>query len=216
MLPIILIFIIAVIIGIFIYQNWILVPPLIFLGLQSKSLPLALLIIFAFTLGLITILIISLLNNLVINRLQAEIAALENSQNTTDTQAQRTQTSSANTYTKPNNTTYTRPNNNDSSDDWDNIDNTPTDQTTPQDWEEVINDLETSQVKQPNISNKPRSAAVYSYTYRESKNSPSIKSDKVYDADYRVIKSSEQSQPENNQSDWESPAQKNQDDEWDF
>jgi uncharacterized integral membrane protein len=170
-------------------QNWSPVLPLVFLGVRTQALPLAVWILLSIAAGAFTSLFITGLFNLsnyfarssrskrrnVIGRWSAERK-----------QADKTPASSS----KPD--TDSTPS--DTEDDWD------SDSTSDDDW-----DFEQDTDKTPNFSSQNtvrdsttyeastepksgyRSGSVYSYSYREPSNSGVGKTESIHDADYRVI-----------------------------
>ncbi|HEY9701405.1 MAG TPA: hypothetical protein V6C58_03110 [Allocoleopsis sp.] len=216
MILIVIILITVLILSIFAYQNWILVPPLVFLGMQSKSLPLALLILLAFGSGFVTIVLLQLLQEININQILASMAP-ETAKVTDDPQ---TQTQPQTVESPPiNNTKYQN-----NTSDWE--DDQKEEHPTSEDWQDVIDELESNPKNTEDVPKKPQSRppSVYSYSYPQDKNSSIQKrTDRVYDADYRVIKPNYEQQQQqqkqqqtNNNDDWTVKNPTNQDDEWEF
>ena len=217
MILIVIILITVLILGIFAYQNWTLVPPLVFLGMPSKSLPLALLILLAFGCGFVTIVLLQLLQEMNINQILASIEP-ETAKVTdipeTNKQAETGESPPINNTKYQNNTS-----------DWE--EDKTEDNPTSEDWQDVINELESNPKNTEYIPKKPhqtRPPSVYSYSYPQEQNSSTQKRiDRVYDADYRVIKPNyeqqqqqQQQQQTNNNDDWNVKNPTTQDDDWEF
>lgn len=184
-------------------QNWSPVLPLIFLGLKTQALPLAIWILFSITAGAFTSLFITALFNLSNYFTRSSVSKRhatrrsENPRTRGDRQvngrpnAERTHADQTGA-TAPKPDTDSTPS--DAFDDWD------ADSAEDNDW-----DFEEDTAKTPNyssqntvkdsttyeVSTEPksgyRSGSVYSYSYREPSNSGVGKTESVYDADYRVI-----------------------------
>lgn len=174
-------------------QNWSPVLPLVFLGIKTQALPLAILILLSLTAGALTSLLITGLF-----KLSNYFAAQQLRHRGRDSEATRRSSSSQN-YAAPSSprppqssTTNSTPS--DASSDWD---------TEPKDddWdfdEEADNERKSSSQdgvrdstnyeRQQQPKSSSQSGSVYSYGYREPSNSGVGKTESVYDADYRVIK----------------------------
>lgn len=196
-------------------QNWSPVLPLVFLGIQTQPLPLAMWILFSTTAGAITSVFISSLFNLSTYltrqqspRLKSPAASPRNKQTRREETFERFSVSPP-----PAGTTQSR--SSDAVDDWD------TNNSTDDDWDfeeksnvapnpssENIQDREREVERQQQPKASSQSGSVYSYSYRQPKNSGVGKTESVYDADYRVIIPPYQPPTTTNQ--------KNDDDDWGF
>ncbi|MBW4569649.1 MAG: LapA family protein [Tolypothrix carrinoi HA7290-LM1] len=198
-------------------QNWSPVLPLVFLGIRTQPLPLAMWILFSTTAGAVTSVFISSLFNLSAYlarqqrpRLKSPAASPQNKQ----TRREETFSRPPVNPTPTASTTESR-SSNDVADDWD------TNKSTDDDWdfeeksnvastqrEENIQDRDQSYERQQQPKTSSQSGSVYSYSYRQPKNSGVGKTESVYDADYRVIIPPYQPPTTTNQ--------KNDDDDWGF
>lgn len=174
-------------------QNWSPVLSLIFLGMHSRPLPLAMWILFSFAAGAVTSLAIASLLNL--SNFFTGQKQRSRSKSPTYTNTPNKPPSQETTFRKKPSSSTTReeqPRKNETFDDWDN------DRSSSDDWdfdenastqnsrntqEQASKTYERS--KEPTTSS--RSGSVYSYSYQEPKNSGVGKTESVYDADYRVI-----------------------------
>lgn len=214
-----LILLLAVIVipTILLVQNWSPVLSLVFLGMKTRPLPLAVWIVFSISTGALTSWLIATLHQL---------------SNSLGSQTQPTP--SPRSYRAPR-TKYTRqeakfntsnapktPKRQDSktqfveddwdkgiSEDWDfdefaDNQNAPRDQNQPR---QRPQDYERPQ-QSTKSANSNQSDSVYSYSSREPKNTGVGKTESIYDADYRVIIPPYQPSPKNQQTD--------DDDDWDF
>ena len=197
-------------------QNWSPVLPLVFLGIRTQPLPLAMWILFSTTAGAITSVFISSLFNLSTYltrqqspRLKSPAASPRNKQTRREETFERPSVSPP----PPDRTTQSR--SSDVADDWD------TNNSTDDDWDfeeksnvapnpssESIQDRDQSYERQQQPKTTSQSDSVYSYSYRQPKNSGVGKTESVYDADYRVIIPPYQPPTTTNQ--------KNDDDDWGF
>jgi hypothetical protein len=185
-----LILVVAVlgILTVLLVQNWSPVLPLVFLGTRTLSLPLAMWIFFSTAAGVFTSLVITLLLKIPIYFGQQ--------------QGEKTLTSGANfprkgtfrgepfsTPSRPTTTSRTKDSvRSDTFDDWE------TNDSGNDDW-----DFDSSPPEAPPPSSQSyerrqepqsisQSGSVYSYNYRQPKNTAVGKTESVYDADYRVIR----------------------------
>ncbi len=181
-------------------QNWSPVLPLVFLGLTTPSLPLAVWIVISLAADGGTSLAIASLFNLANYFAQPKPTKKRQVK-----QPPRPQKSS-NTSTK-----QSTQDNKNSADDW------LEDPINDEDWqyEENTQDSENANVSTQDsrsyeVNSEPKSSkrqgSVYSYTYREPERSEVRKTESVYDADYRVLKPPYKSP---------NPAQ-DDDDDWGF
>lgn len=147
---------------------------LVFLGMRTIPLPLSLWILLSITAGAATtVLISSLLKFINYPPVSAPKPSPTNSESSTASPRDKSTTvrnSASNTkeYTEKN-----------EFDDWE------TDDNEDNDWEES----EQSSTFEPQSTSKnaSQSSSVYSYSYKEPKNTAAGKSESIYDADYRVI-----------------------------
>lgn len=207
-------------------QNWTPVLSLVFLGMRSKPIPLALWILFSTAAGAFTTVFITSLFNLSTYFAQPRRQASPRSPaNSTRTSQTRREEPVSRPYSPP----YSSPSDN-------KTESTATSDL-PNDWETDTStddwDFEEEQAPTPNPNTQVRdsyiyerqqepkssykSDSVYSYSYREPKNSGVGKTESVYDADYRVIIPPYQpqtpTQAENNQA---GNNQEAEDDDWGF
>ncbi|WP_373527885.1 LapA family protein [Nostoc sp.] len=164
-------------------QNWSPVLPLVFLGLTTPVLPLALWILISLAAGAGTTIAIASLFNLA--NYFAQPKPTKKRQVTPPPRPQP----SSNTYTRQ----PTTQESNNSADDW------LEDPINDEDWqyEENIQDSQKAESypqdpRSYEVNSEPKSSkrqgSVYSYSYREPENPEVRKTDSVYDADYRVLK----------------------------
>ncbi len=192
-------------------QNWSPVIPLVFLGMRTKPLPLAMWILFSITAGAFTSLLIASLFKLstyfVGPQRQTPLKSPANYKST----ANRTRREepiprkeappSTNREAEPRTSKALDDwETNSSNDDWDFDEN-----STPSPQNTKVKDSNTYERQQePTAGSK--SGSVYSYSYQEPKNSGVGKTESVYDADYRVIVPPHQP----------STAKDSEDDDWGF
>ncbi len=175
-------------------QNWLPVLQLVFLGMRSQALPLAIWILIGVAAGALTSLLITALFRLS-NYVAAQHLLRRRGRDVETTQrSSGTQRPDAPSSANPRPPLHTNPNPSDASD-WDQDstqddedwgfedDPVPTRNPTSQD---NIRDYTTYERQQQPKSGS-QSGSVYSYSYREPKNSGVGKTESVYDADYRVI-----------------------------
>lgn len=177
-------------------QNWSPVLSLVFLGMRSQPLPLALWILFSLVAGAGTSLFISNLS------LLASFLASPPVPRPTTTTASRTKANSQKeTSTRYNPQTpkttaeaasqqrfdedFDDWENNSADDDWD-FDQQPTPPPASSSRTESVREAKSYERPQQPQSGS-RSGSTYSYSYREPKNTAVGKTESVYDADYRVI-----------------------------
>ena len=180
-------------------QNWSPVLPLVFLGLTTPALPLAVWILISLVAGVSTSLAIASLFNLA--NYFAQPKPTKKRQFTPPPRPQP----SSNTYSKQ----PTQESSN-SADDW--LEDSPNDQ----DWQYEENTQKSDNAdsypqdsRSYEVSNEPKSSkrqgSVYSYSYREPDSVEEKTESAVYDADYRVL-----TPP------YKSPNQGQDDDDWGF
>ncbi|UKO99233.1 LapA family protein [Nostoc sp. UHCC 0870] len=178
-------------------QNWSPVLSLVFLGMRSQPLPLAMWILFSTAAGAGTSLLITSLSKL---SNYFEPRQIPSSSNTTSrrTQAKNREEFTSAPYTPPppkSQAESTRKETfDDEFDDWENNsadDDWNFDQQSPpapksSSQNEPVRDS-TNYERPQQSKTGSRSGSTYSYSYREPKNTAAGKSESVYDADYRVI-----------------------------
>ncbi len=178
-------------------QNWSPVIPLVFLGMRSRPLPLAMWILFITTAGAMTSLLITglfqLSSYLVGQQRQTPLKSSGNSSRTTNRIPREEPTFQK--QAPPTGVSEAQSRASDTPDDWE------TDGTSNEDWDfnekpnvASTRDQQNTQVQDSKTYERPKqptsgsqSGSVYSYSYQEPKNSGVGKTESVYDADYRVI-----------------------------
>lgn len=183
-MPVIRLLLLLVVLGgltLLLAQNWSPVLPLVFLGMTTQALPLAVWILLSVAAGAFTSLLIAGLFSLSKYSVRASSPRSKAAVGAQRSEAPRT-------------TSPSQPDTDSTSsadDDWD------TDSTADDDWDfgEVEKTPNTSQPvkdsKSHEVSNEPKTSyqsGAYSYSYQEPSNSGVGKTESVYDADYRVIK----------------------------
>ena len=174
-------------------QNWSPVLPLVFLGMRTQALPLAIWILFSTAAGAVTSLLIAGLFNLTGQKRQTPLK----SPATSPRVANRTRGEEPFSRKQAPRSTVSEadPRTSDELDDWD------TDRSANDDWDFDENNNVTSNSSPQNTQIRDsdtyerqqepksgsKSGSVYSYSYQEPKNSGVGKTESVYDADYRVI-----------------------------
>ncbi|BAZ69543.1 MAG: LapA family protein [Pelatocladus maniniholoensis HA4357-MV3] len=178
-------------------QNWSPILPLVFLGVQTKSLPLAMWILFSTAAGGATSLVISGLFQLssYLTVPQRSTSAASKSRRTTarsdrSTREKSTDSYSNSSYTSPQPSAAKTSSQSNPDDDWETNDNEDWDfeekpQSTRSENTEVRDSKTYERRQEPTDSF--RAGSSYSYSYREPKNSGVGKTESIYDADYRVI-----------------------------
>ncbi|PMB43812.1 hypothetical protein CEN47_00070 [Fischerella thermalis CCMEE 5319] len=172
-------------------QNWSPILPLVFFGMQSQPLPLAIWILFSIAAGAATSLLISGLFQLsYLAGPQRPKPFASKSRRTSVSGSRSSQEKYADSYTSPPPSAAKTSSQSNPDDDWD-IDNSESwdfeeksDATKAQDTE--IRDSKSYERRQE-PTDSFRSGSSYSYSYREPRNSGVGKTESVYDADYRVI-----------------------------
>jgi hypothetical protein len=163
-------------------QNWSPVLPLVFLGTQTQSLPLAMWVFFSTAAGAATSLFISILF-----RLSSYFAASQ--RQTPPSQPSKTPPVGDRTPPRQPQYSYTPT---DKTDDWETSsvssdwDFEETKQASPSPQNTQPQDSKTYE-RQQQPKSSYQSGSVYSYSYREPQNSGVGKTESIYDADYRVI-----------------------------
>ena len=198
-------------------QNWSPVLPLVFLGIRTQPLPLAMWILFSTTAGALTSVLISSLFNLS-TYFAGQQRPTRLKSPATSPRAKQTPREEAfsRPVSPPPQASTTESRSSDVADDWD-INNSTDDDWDFEDKSNVApsRSSEDTQVKdsqsyerQQEPKTGSQSGSVYSYSYRKPKNSGVGKTESVYDADYRVIIPPYQPPTTTNQ--------KNDDDDWGF
>ncbi|MBO3464326.1 LapA family protein [Aetokthonos hydrillicola] len=176
-------------------QNWSPALSLVFLGMRSQQLPLAMWILFSSAAGAVTSLAIaSLLNLSSFFAGQKQRTPLKSPPNYKNATANRTssQETTSRKQPSPSTTREEQPRTNEAFDDWD------TDSSSNDDWDfdentSTQNSRNTqfqgskTYERQQEPTTSSQSGSVYSYSYQQPKNSGVGKTESVYDADYRVI-----------------------------
>ncbi|MBP5975529.1 LapA family protein [Brasilonema sp. CT11] len=200
-------------------QNLSPVLPLVFLGMKSKALPLAIWILFSTAAGAFTTVFVTSLFNFSNffpgqqRQTPVRTATTSTARSQTPKEEPTPRPSPSSSSRKSESTRSSYPLNDweidNSTDDWD-FEEKKEQAPTPNSQNTQVRDSKTyERQQQPSSTNK--SDSVYSYSYREPKNSGVGKTESVYDADYRVIIPPYQppttNQPQTNQA---------QDDDWGF
>jgi hypothetical protein len=211
-------------------QNWSPALPLVFFGIKTQPLPLAMWILFSTTAGGFTSLFITslfkLTNYIALQQRPTPAKPRFNSPRTSN------QTRTEEPIPRPNSppppASKTQYNSRDTSDE-DNEDDWGTN-TNSDDWD--FEERQEEEAPKPNSQTQQdresknyerqqepkrssQSGSVYSYSYREPKNSGVGKTESVYDADYRVIIPPYQASA-SNQADDANDADNSDDDDWGF
>ncbi|MDZ8050120.1 MAG: LapA family protein [Aulosira sp. ZfuVER01] len=196
-------------------QNWSPVISLVFLGMRTQPLPLAMWMLLATTAGALTSLFITSLFKVSTyfggqQRQQSRVKSAAPPRTKTSYRPQPTPppASPQPTASKTENTSsddFDDWNTNDRDDDW-NFDEKPREASKPRQQTQDFSDSQTYE-RQQEPKSSSQSGSVYSYNYREPKNTAVGKTESIYDADYRVIIPPYQP-PTTNQAD--------DDDDWSF
>ncbi|WP_341527493.1 LapA family protein [Nostoc sp. UHCC 0302] len=195
-------------------QNWSPALSLVFLGMRTQPLPLAIWILFSIATGAFTSIAITILfklsNYFTPGQRQAP-AKSTTSRRGKATPREEFTPPSANPPPSASKREYTTSDefddweNNSSNDDW-NFDEKSEEASTPSPQTQQFKDSK-SYERQSEPKSSSQSGSVYSYSYREPKNTAAGKPESVYDADYRVIippyQSPTTNQVENDDDDWE-------------
>lgn len=195
-MPVIRIILLLVVLGgltLLVVQNLSPVLPLVFLGLRSQALPLAVWILLSITAGALTSLSITGLFKLANYFAPSHASSVRNdvkaSAPRSNTQTNKKQYTATNPAASTANSTPSNADEDDWGDDSTNDDwsfEEDTERSQNFDSQDNVKDSTTYEVKQQPKSSR-QSGSVYSYSYREPKNSGVGKTESVYDADYRVI-----------------------------
>ncbi|MEH2072783.1 MAG: LapA family protein [Nostoc sp.] len=196
------------------FQNW--SPPLslVFLGLRTQPLPLAMWVLFSTAAGAFTSILIATLFKLSNYFAAGQRQTPERRSTATSPRGQanrreepisgRSSPPPASKKAEPTNDGFDDWETNSSEDDW-NFDEKSEQAPTPNPQTQQSRDSKTYE-RQSQPKRSSGSGSVYSYSYREPKNTAAGKTESIYDADYRVIIPPYQP-PTTNQAD---------DDDWEF
>lgn len=197
-------------------QNWSPALSLVFLGIRTQPLPLAMWILFSTTAGALTSVLINTLfklsNYFVKPQRQTPLRSPSASPRTKTTRPEEP-TPRPSSPPPAGKTEYASDEEfddwetNRNNDDW-NFDENPTDAPNPNRQTQPFRDSQTYE-RQQEPKSSSQSGSVYSYSYREPKNTAVGKTESVYDADYRVIIPPYQPPPTNQ-------ADNADDDDWSF
>lgn len=197
-------------------QNWSPVLPLVFLGMRTQPLPLAMWILFSTAAGASTSVLITVLfklSNYFGRQRQTPFRSRASSPRAANRRVEQTNPP----YTPPPPASKTKDADREEFDDWEtnsnadddwNFDEKPKQAANPNLKTEPFRDSQTYE-RQQEPQSSSQSGSVYSYSYRQPKNTAVGKTESVYDADYRVIIPPYQP-PTNNQTD------NADDDDWSF
>ncbi|BAY76466.1 hypothetical protein NIES25_29150 [Nostoc linckia NIES-25] len=174
-------------------QNW--SPPLslVFLGLRSQPLPLAMWVLFSTVTGAFTSIFIATLFKLSNYFAPAQRQTPDTTATSPRAKANRREEPTsgrpspppAGKKQEPNNDVFDDWETNSSGDDWD-FDEKSEEASTPNPQTQQPRDSKTYE-RQSQPKSSSGSGSVYSYSYREPKNTAAGKTESIYDADYRVI-----------------------------
>ncbi|MEH2196441.1 MAG: LapA family protein [Nostoc sp.] len=175
-------------------QNFSPALSLVFLGVRTQPLPLAIWILFSTTIGALTSVLIATFFNLS-NYFVAEPRQTPERRSTTSPRAKTTQReeSTSRPSSPPPPASKKEESASDEFDDWERNSSRDDDWNFDEKSEEAPNpnpqptrDSKTYE-RQSEAKSSSQSGSVYSYSYREPKNTAAGKTESVYDADYRVI-----------------------------
>jgi len=192
-------------------QNWSPALSLVFLGVRTQPLPLAMWILFSTATGAFTSILIAALFNLSNYFAPRQ---RQNPERTTATSSRAKATSRKEPTSNPPPASKKEEPTSDVFDDWEtngsrdddwNFDEKSEEAPTPNPQTQQSRDSKTYE-RQSEVKSSSGSGSVYSYSYREPKNTSAGKTESIYDADYRVIIPPYQP-PSSNQAD---------DDDWEF
>jgi hypothetical protein len=195
-------------------QNFSPALSLVFLGVRTQPLPLAIWILFSTATGAFTSILIATLFKLssyfvgeqrqTPNRATATAPRAKATQREEPTSRPASRPSPASKKEEPSSDVFDDWETNSSGDDW-NFDQKSEEAPTPNPQAQQPRDSKNYE-RQSEAKSSSQSGSVYSYSYREPKNTAAGKTESVYDADYRVIIPPYQP-PTTNEAD---------DDDWDF
>jgi hypothetical protein len=197
-------------------QNWSPAISLVFLGMRTQALPLAMWILFTTTAGALTSVLITTLFKLS-SYFEGQPRQTPKSATTSRrVNTPRTEVSTSAPFTSASSASQNKAaseefddwENNNTNDDWD-FEEQPQQTPPPKPKTQPVRDFEPDE-RQAEPKSSSQSGSVYSYSYREPKNTAVGKTESVYDADYRVIVP-----PYKPPAD-EEPANNTDDDDWSF
>ncbi|MEH2056071.1 MAG: LapA family protein [Nostoc sp.] len=194
-------------------QNFSPALSLVFLGVRTQPLPLAIWILFSTATGGFTSILIATLFNLsnyfvtgqrqTPNRVTATSPRAKTTRREEPTSRPVTPPPPASKREEPSSDVFDDWETNGSGDDW-NFDEKSEGTPTPNPQAQQPRDSKTYE-RQSEAKSSSQSGSVYSYSYREPKNTAAGKTESVYDADYRVIVPP-----------YQPPTTKADDDDWEF
>jgi len=198
-------------------QNWSPAISLVFLGMRTQPLPLAMWILFTTTAGALTSVLITTLFKLSSYfEGQPRQTPLKSSANSRRVKTPRKEESTPFTSPPPasqNQATASEEfddwETSNTNDDWD-FEEQPQPTPPPRPKTQPVRNFEPEE-RQPEPKSSSQSGSTYSYSYREPKNTAVGKTESVYDADYRVI-----IPPYKQPADEPEPANDTNDDDWSF
>ncbi|MBG1267689.1 LapA family protein [Nostoc sp. WHI] len=173
-------------------QNWSPGLSLVFLGVRTQPLPLAMWILFSTATGAFTSLLIATLFNLSNYFAPRQ---RQNSERTTASSSRAKATRRKEPTSSPPPASKKEEPTSDVFDDWEtngsrdddwNFDEKSEETPTPNPQTQQSSDSKTYE-RQSEVKSSSGSGSVYSYSYREPKNTSAGKTESIYDADYRVI-----------------------------
>ncbi|MBD2449456.1 LapA family protein [Nostoc sp. FACHB-152] len=198
-------------------QNWSPAISLVFLGMRTQPLPLAMWILFVTTAGALTSVLLTTLFKLSSyfegqprqnpSKSTASSRRVKTPRREEPTSTPFTSPSSASQNQAAASEEFDDWETRNTNDDWDFEEQPP--QTPPRPKTQPGKNFEPEE-RQREPKSSSQTGSVYSYSYREPKNTAVGKTESVYDADYRVII------PPYKQSDDEEPANNADDDDWSF
>ncbi|MBW4687371.1 MAG: LapA family protein [Komarekiella atlantica HA4396-MV6] len=177
-------------------QNWSPALSLVFLGMRTQPLPLAMWILFSTATGAFTSIAIATLFKLSNYFAGGQRQSSYKSTASSRAKATRREEPTSSPASPPPPASKTKYPTSDEFDDWEtnssgdddwNFDEKPEQQPTPSTKTQQVKDSKTYERQQPEPKSTSESGSVYSYSYREPKNTAAGKTESIYDADYRVI-----------------------------
>ncbi|BAZ52460.1 hypothetical protein NIES4103_51210 [Nostoc sp. NIES-4103] len=175
-------------------QNWSPVLSLVFLGMRTQPLPLAMWILFSTTAGALTSVLINTLFQLSSYFVRQRQTPFRSTAASPRTKATRKEEPTPRPTSPPPPASQTEYASNEEFDDWEtnrsnddwDFDENPPNTPNPSPKTQPFQDSQTYE-RQQEPKSSSQSGSVYSYSYREPKNTAAGKAESVYDADYRVI-----------------------------
>jgi len=178
-------------------QNWSPALSLVFLGIRTQPLPIAMWILFSTATGAFTSVLIATLfkvsNYFAGGQRQTPYKSTATSPRAKATSRKEPTPSPASPPPPASKTQYPT---SDEFDDWEtnsrgdddwNFDEKSEEAATPSAKTQQVKDSQTYERQQPEPKSTSQAGSVYSYSYREPKNTAAGKTESIYDADYRVI-----------------------------